>query len=779
MITGADHRVKHLYEFGPFRVDPEKELLLRGDEAVPLTPKTFQVLLVLVRHSGQLVTKDDLMKMVWPDTFVEEANLSRNIFLLRKALGETAQDHQHIVTVPGRGYRFAEDVQLVPEQEIRIIAASHSKVEVQIDESKPRRWIAVGGLLLLAAAAGAFWLLLQRTPVLTAKDTLVLADFSNATGDPVFDGTLRQGMAVQLEQSPFLSMISDERIHRTLQLMGKPADASLTPAIAREICERTGSAALLDGSIASLGSQYILALRAIDCRSGDVLDEEQAQAAKKEDVLRALDKIASRFRIRVGESLATVEKHDTPLEDATTPSLPALKAYSTGMKLLGSAGESAAIPFFKQAIEIDPNFALAHAFLGLMYGSTGEPALAAASTRKAYGLRGRVSDREKFFITAYYDGRTTGDQERAERTCEAWAQQYPRDPMPHLFLSGFILPAFGNYANAAQRAQEAIQLAPEFGVGYLLLTDNYLRLDRLEDAENTLRHVAQRKLDFPNYVVDRYDLDFLKRDSAAMLRDETIAHTDPEAEDLVSHHKAFVLAYSGRLHEAVTTIANASLLAEQGSRHERAKLFETPVPIWNALVGNTRAARHAATALPLEPDDREAEYAIAFAFARIGDTARAQALADDLGKHFPEDTAVRFSYLPTVHALIELRNGHPQKAIEQLQAAVLYELGTPRSKLQGFFGALYPMYVRGEAYLAEGRGTEAAAEFQKVLDHRGIVVSDPIGALARLQFARACGLAGDKGKAKIAYHDFLALWKDADPDIPILKQARMEYTKVN
>jgi DNA-binding winged helix-turn-helix (wHTH) protein/tetratricopeptide (TPR) repeat protein len=778
MGVGANPPATELYEFGPFRVDAEKELLLRGQEVVPLTPKTFQVLLVLVRHSKKLVTKDDIMKTVWPDTFVEEANLSRNIFLLRKALGETPQDHQYIVTVPGRGYRLAEDVQLVPERELEIVAASHSKVQVQVYESKPWAWIAVASFVLLALAAIAFKAFLHRSPVLSARDTLVLADFSNTTGDPVFDLALRQGIAVQLEQSPFLSLISDEQIHRTLRLMGEPADVKLTSEIARQICERTGSAVVLDGSIASLGSEYVLGLRATDCRSGNILDQEQAQVGKKEDVLKALDTMASRFRSRVGESSATLEKHDTPLEDATTPSLPALKAYSTGFKIVGSVGESAAIPFFKQAIEIDPNFALAHATLGLMYGSTGEPALASASTRKAYELRGRTSDREKFFIAAYYDGRTIGDQERAERTCEAWAQAYPRDRMPHLFLAGFILPAFGNYASAAKRAEEAVQLSPDFSIGHLLLAENYLRLDRYDDAEHALRNAAETPPD-PDGLLDQYDLDFLRGDSGGMLREETAAHADPEAEDLLLHHKAYVQAYSGRLQEALATLSHASQLAEQGSRHERARLFEVPAAIWNAVVGNDIAARRAATALTLQPDDREAEYGIAFALARIGDTVRAEALADDLQKRFPEDTAVGFSYLPTLRALIELRKGQPQKAIDQLQSASPYELGTPRSKMQGFFGALYPVYVRGEAYLAAGKGAEAAAEFQKILDHRGVVVSDLIGALAHLQIARAYTSSGDNTRAKTAYQDFLTLWKNADPNIPILKQARFEYVKLN
>ncbi len=415
MSASEGQRVRELYEFGPFCVDSEKEILLRAGDPIPLTPKTFQILLILVRHSKEVVTKDDLMKAVWPDTFVEEANLSRNIFMLRKALGETPQDHRYILTVPGRGYRLAENVRLVPEHELNIVAASHSTVKVQVAEAKPRRWIALAGIFLLVVAAGTTWFLRHHgSTVLTEKDTVVLADFANSTGDSVFDGTLRQGMAVQLEQSPYLSLISEDRIQQALRLMGQPVDARLTPEIAREICERTASVAVLDGSIASLGSQYVLGLRATACSTGDVLADEQAQATRKEDVLKALGEVARKFRSRIGESLTTVQKYDTPLAEATTPSLEALKAYSEGWKVLSSTGPAAALPHFKRATEIDPQFAMAYSNLGNMYANIGETDLSVESTRKAYQLRDRASDAEKFFITVHYHLDVTGNMERAQ-----------------------------------------------------------------------------------------------------------------------------------------------------------------------------------------------------------------------------------------------------------------------------------------------------------------------------------------------------------------------------
>lgn len=792
---------KVLYEFGPFRVDPEKQVLLREDHPVAISPKVFETLLILVRHSRQVVSKEDLMKALWPDAFVEEANLSQNIFMLRKALGDTPEDRRYIVTLPGRGYRFAEQVRTVTQDGDDVVIASRSRAQMVVEQagSAPSEtshalptslnrqvsWkylLPIGSVvsLLVVLALGMAVFLHRRQPmVLGEKDSVLVSDLTNTTGDPVFDGTLRQGLAVQLEQSPFLSLVSEDRIQRALRLMGQPSDARLTPEIARQICERTASAAVLEGSIGNMGSQYVLGLRATHCRTGEVLAEEQAQAARKEDVLNALSQIASKFRTRVGESLSTVEKHDTPLAEATTPSLEALKAYSMGLKVEASMGAGAAVPFFKRAIEIDPKFAMAHAALGLMYGDRGESDLAAESISKAYELRDRASDNERFFITAYYDGRATGNQEKAQQTCEAWAQAYPREITPHAFLSGFIYGVLGKKEKAVEEGKKAIQLSPDFAVAYSILAQDYTSLDRLGEAENILHQASERKLETPDYIVHRYDIAFLKGDRAGMEREVALGQEKSGAEDWISDHQAFVLAYTGHLQEARRMSRHAADLAQQAAHGERAGLFETGAATWEAFFGNTSAASRSATAALELAKDREVEYGTAFALALSGDPSRSQALANDLERRFPEDTSVRFSYLPAVRALLVLNHGQPAKAIELLQITVPYELATPRSKLQGFFGALYPVYVRGEAYLAARQGAEAVIEFQKILDHRGTVVSDPIGALAHLQLGRAYVLSGDKTKAKIAYQDFLTLWRDADPDIPILKQAKSEYAKLN
>jgi DNA-binding winged helix-turn-helix (wHTH) protein/Tfp pilus assembly protein PilF len=777
-MSAADSpKLKEVYEFGPFRVDPEKQIVQRDGEFIPLQPKTFQILLVLIRHNQEVVSKDDLMKAVWPDTFVEEANLSRNIFMLRKALGENAPEQRYIITVPGRGYRLAENVQLALEQELSIIAAKREKVEVQVAETRPWGRIAAAAIVVVAVSAVA-WRFFGHRTVLTEKDTVVLADFANSTGDTVFDGTLRQGMTVQLEQSPFLSLISDQRIRHTLQLMGRSPDAPLTPDVARQICERTGSAAVLEGSITSLGNQYVLGLRAKSCRSGDILDEEQAQAAKKEDVLNALTQIANRFRKRVGESLSTIQQHDTPLAEATTPSLEALEAYSAAWRVHFRSGAIAALPLFKRATEIDPRFAMAHAALGRMYADLDELDFSAESTSRAWQLRFGTSDREKFFITAGYETLVTGNLEQAQQTFEAWARTYPREAMPHSLMSGYANKATGQYEKAAVEARKAIELDPDFSMGYYNLGANNAYFDRLDEAENALRRAAARGLEIDEFIMLDYDIAFLKRDQAGMEKVAARARQRSGGENWISAREGLALAYSGHLQQARVASRRAVDQAQQAGQRERAGLWEAGVAIREAWFGIAPEAKRRATAALGLSKDRETEYGAALSLALSGDSSKAQKLADDLDARFPEDTAVRFSYLPVLRARLALNRGDAAKAIDLLQAATPYELGAPRSAVHALYGALYPIYVRGEAYLAEGRGSEAAAEFQRILNHRGIVVSDPIGVLAHLQLGRAYALSGQATRAKSAYKDFLALWKDADPDIPILNQAKEEYAKL-
>ncbi len=623
--------------------------------------------------------------------------------------------------------------------------------------------------VLLLSVAGYFYL--HRAPKLTDDDTIVLADFTNSTGDPVFDGTLRQGLSVQLEQSPFLSIISDQQIQQTLQMMTQKPDARLTPEIARELCQRTASAAVLEGSIAQIGSPYLLTLKAVNCSTGGTLASTQAEASDKNHVLDALGKTASEMRNKLGESLHTVQKFDTPLEEATTSSLEALKAYSASHR----ATSPLAISFLKRAVELDPNFAVPYAWLGIRYTSIGEPSVAADYTRKAYELRERASEPEKFFISAIYYKEVTGNLEKAEQACKLWMQAYPRAEMPHTYLSGAIYPQMGRYDAVVSEAREAIGLKPDFSPPYAFLMEGYIELNRLDEARATYRQALARKLYHPYFPEDLYTIAFLENDAAGMKQQLTSA-AQAEDDKLLAN-EADTAAYSGRLREAEELTSRAMESAEQAGEKEKAASFSSTSGLREALLGNAEEARRRARLAMEHSDGIDVQYGAALALAYAGDTGRAKDLTEGLDKRFPEATIVQFNYLPTLRARLAVNRGDASDALETLRAAVPYELG--RTTFSNYsWNGLYPVYVRGEAYLAAHQGRLAAAEFQKILDHRGIVWNAPIGALAHLQLGRAYAMAGDTDKARAAYLDFLTLWKDADPDIPILKQAKAEYAKL-
>jgi tetratricopeptide (TPR) repeat protein/predicted Ser/Thr protein kinase len=646
-----------------------------------------------------------------------------------------------------------------------------------------RRWtrrtpIAAAALTVALVAGGAY-LYSRRVPTLADKDTIVLAEFVNATGDPVFDETLRQGLAVQLEQSPFLSLVSDQRIGEMLRLMGQPADARLTPALAREVCERAGSAAMLDGSIASLGSQYVLGLRATNCQTGDALDRQQDEAATKEEVLNALSRIANRFRSRAGESLATLERHSTPLPEATTASLEALKAYSTGMRLSSTAGLAAGIPLFKRATEIDPQFAMAHALLGLNYSGLGETVLAIDSTKRAFALRQRTSDRERLFITALYDKQVTGNLDREHETLELWAQTYPRDRDSHGLLSGFSGQGTGRYEQSLIEAKKAQAIDPDFGLGYVNEAYSYAYLDRFADATSVLRRASDRHFDIPELGLLRYYLAFLNDDRAEMDRQVSLARGKPGAEDWITHSQALVLARSGHLDAARKMSRHAMELANHFEQPERAAMYQTAAAMWEALDGRMGEARRDAQAALEISKGRDVAYGAAIAFALAGDLSSARSLATDLSSRFPEDTSVQFNYLPTLRALDALAAHDSARALDQLEKGAPYENAVSGICFNGFFGGRYLPYVRGKAYLAAGRGPEAAIEFEKILTRRGLLLADPLGAAALLEEGRAVASAGNIPKARAEYQSFLALWKNADPGIPILTAAHQELARLH
>ncbi len=642
---------------------------------------------------------------------------------------------------------------------------------------KPIRWgVVTGAALVVAALAVGGWLFFSRKAHgLTNKDTIVLADFTNTTGDAVFDGALRQGLSVQLEQSPFLSIISDQQIQQTLQMMDQKPDAKLAPEIARELCQRAGSAAVLDGTIAQIGTPYLLTLKAVNCSNGETLASTEAQASDKNHVLDALGKTASEMRNKLGESLSTVQKFDTPLEQATTPSLEALKAFSSGHKIIFSQGAPGAIPYFTLAIQLDPNFAIAYAWLGRAYRDLEENATAAYYSRKAYELRGPASEAEKYFITANFDIVATGNLLKAKQTCELWIQAYPRNPMPRTFLSGPIYPTFGQYENAVEEGREAVRVSPDSPVPYAILGFNYVNLNRLDEAKATYRQALEHKLDHPLLHDDLYQIAFLENDAAGMEQQAAwpVGKLGPESDMLAS--QADTAAYSGRLREARALCRHAMDSASRADLKEATATYAARSDLRETLFGNLDEGGRSAAMEMQHSTDQGVQFSAALALAYAGDEKQAQALTDDLAKRFPEATYVQFNLLPTLRAKLALNRGNASEAIERLTTAAPYDLGRAGNYL---WTALYPVYVRGEAYLAAHQGKEAAAEFLKILDHRGIVLNQPIGALAHLGLARAYALSGDTAKAKTVYQDFLTLWKDADPDIPILIAAKAEYAKL-
>jgi eukaryotic-like serine/threonine-protein kinase len=633
--------------------------------------------------------------------------------------------------------------------------------------------IAMTAILAVALAGGGYHFFRSRpaTP-LSAKDTIVLADFDNTTGDPVFDGALKQALAVQLGQSPFLNILSDRRVEETLHLMGRASNQRITRDIARELCIRTGSKAYLVGTISNLGGQYVVGVDAIGCSTGDTLAKEQEEAANKQDVLKALGKAASSLRGKLGESLATIQKFDVPVE-ATTPSLEALKAFSMGITTFRAKGNAEAIPFYKRSIELDPNFAVAYASLGLVYGNLGQATLAAENIKKAYELRDRVSEREKYRISALYYERVTGELEQASQVYELWGKSYPQDVVPPGNLA-VIYAYLGQLEKSLNETLESQRLAPD-ATGYSNLAGTYLALNRFDDAQKTIEEAQKHNLagDFLHLAI--YQLAFLKNDSAEMERQVAWAAGKPGTEDFLFSFQSDTEAYYGRLTKARDFSRRAVDAAVRDDSKETAALWQVNAALREAEFGNSAAAeKDVAAALALAPG-RDVKMLATLALARASETDRAKPIVAELERSYGSQTVMKVYWLPTIRAAMELRSNNARQALVLLEAAAPYDLGAP-PPFQ--LGTLYPAYLRGQADLAAHDGSSAAAEFHKLLDHNGIVINFPLGALAHLGLARAYAMSGDTRKAKAAYQDFFALWKDADTEIPILKQAKAEFAKL-
>jgi eukaryotic-like serine/threonine-protein kinase len=653
---------------------------------------------------------------------------------------------------------------------VAVPTSSTSGRAPEVAGERPRNtWkIVIPISLAVALVTGGVFFYSGRSRQLTDKDTIVLADFVNTTGDPVFDGTLKQALAADLEQSPFLNVLSDEKVAATMRLMGHSHNEPVTKEAAREVCQRTESKALLAGSIASLGSHYAIGLNAMNCRTGDSLGSVEAEADSREKVLQGLGKAVTALRAKLGESLATIQKFDKPLEEATTSSLEALKAYTEARKVQGEKGEAEAIPLLKRAIELDPNFALAYVDLGIFYSD--QPSLSSENLRKAYELRARVSEREKFYISATYYISATGELEKAVQQYELWIKEYPRDEEAHNDL-GVAYGNLGQYEKAVVEIREALGINPDDGVVYANLAGNYINLNRLDEARATVDQALARKFDYPGLHGNLYLLSFLQNDTAGMQQQLAWAMGKPGAEDVALFEwAADTEAYHGRLQRAREFARRAIESAQRNDAKERAAWYMARTGLWAANFGSAAGVHQAAAAALALTSGRNVKVVAARALAVAGEAAPAQKLVDELNHDFPLDTLMQHYVIPTAQAEIELTRGEAAKALEILRASVPYELGGP--------GIMAPVYVRGLAYLRVRNGGAAAGEFQKMLDHRTMLGNSPTSALARLQLGKAYSMTEDTAKAKGAYQDFFALWKDADPDSPILKEAKAEYAKL-
>jgi eukaryotic-like serine/threonine-protein kinase len=791
--------------FGVFEVDSANGELRKAGIPLKIHPQPFRVLLLLTERSGEIVTREEIQCCLWGNnTFVDfDRGINFCVNQIRSALADDAENPRYIETVPRKGYRFMVSCTLTrpTKEEAPLVNSLLAQTQTLLSSEPPKtvapmpaqfpsrpdihlvpsalpravtlrsiRKIAVpviGALLAIAILTCAV-LYFRGSPKLTEKDTVVLADFNNATGDPVFDDALKQGLAVQLSQSPFLNIVSDQSVRETLKLMGRSPGERLTADVAQEVCRRDGSKAYFTGSIASLSNQYVIALNAMNCETGDSLAREQVTANGKEQVLKALGAAATKLRKQVGESLATVHLFDVPIEQASTTSLEALQAYSLGRMAI-TTDPSASASFFQRTIRLDPNFAMAYAALGNAYSELGESTLAIESAKKAYELRERTSEREKFYIDSHYYAAVGGNLKKAEETYELWAHTYPRDPVPVGNL-GAIYRDLGELDKRLSVNLKDIQLDPQDVGGYYGAAGAYLSLDRFAEARAVANEALAKNLDSYRLRLFLYQLSFLQNDAAGMAEQVNWSMGKAGIEDQFLNLEASSAAYFGRLKKARELWKQAAESARRSGQTELAAGYEANL-LEEADFGNFAVARRkAATALSLTKD-ADTQMAAAEALARIGDSVAAEKLADALAKQYPQDTIVNNIGLPTIRATVEIDRRNPLKAIETLSGVSPYELGS--------VDQLYSAYLRGLAYSQLKRGAEAAGEFRRIINHRGVVRNAPIGALAHLQLARAYSLESNAAGARTEYQFFLTLWKDADSDIPVLRQAQREYAKTS
>jgi tetratricopeptide (TPR) repeat protein/DNA-binding winged helix-turn-helix (wHTH) protein len=777
------------------------------------------ILEILLARAGKVVTRDEIRDTLWPsDTFVDfEHGLNTSVKKLRQVLCDSADEPSYIETVRGLGYRFIAPVEVeleeteppaglngAPGENEPVAIASETVAEVPAAASltlpltsplptaqtthlrKAAVFVLAAVVVLLAAGALLYRHRANRQNNLTENDTVVLADFDNSTGDAIFDETLKTALNLSLRQSPFLNVLPDKKVGQTLQLMTRPAGTKLTPDLARELCQRAGSKAYIAGAIGSLGKQYVLALEAVNCQSGEALAREQVTAASRDQVLAELGRAATKLRAQLGESLATVQKFDTPLPEATTFSLDALQAYSRGRKVLNEKGPAAALPYRQRAIELDPNFAMGYLVLGDTYLNMSEVDRAREYYAKAFQLREHTSQREKLAILASYYKVGTGELEKAAQTYRELFEDYPRIDSNYGNLGG-VYSEQGQYEKALEVTRQAVRLSPDTVSWHENIANFLLSTQRFEQARQVLHETQARNLD--DYIVHNalYGLAFLDADSAAMAEQQRWYASKAEYENFGLALESDTEAYTGHLRKARDLTKRAVASAIRADSKENGAIWQANAAVEQAAYGNaSEARRSAAEALKLAPTSQGVESEAALAYAMAGDTARAESLAQDLAKRFPLDDQMQSLLLPAIRAQLALDKKNPAAALHALPVVLPIEFA--QQWFVANISCLYPTYVRGQAYLAAGQGRAASAEFQKIIDHSGIVWNCWTGALAHLGVARANALElktargpdadAARVRALIAYRDFFTLWKDADANIPILKQAKTEYAKL-
>jgi len=761
------------YKFGEFELDSARFELRRNGEVVKLERIPMELLVLLVASDENLVSRQEIVDRLWgKDVYLDtEHGINTAIRKIRLALKDDPERPRFVQTVTGKGYRFIA----------ALSRGGNGVTPVTVDvpaltpESVHRFWLwgSSGAILMVALLVGAWqWRSASHKPrTLTEKDTIVLAEFSNTTGDPAFDGALQQALSADLVQSPFLSVLSEEQVHQTLQLMGQTPGAILTPLIAQEVCQRTSSTAFLQGSIAQIGSQYLVVLKAVNCSTNQLMTSSEVQANDKNHVLEALRKSALETRNNLGESLTSIQKSNVPLEQVTTSSLEALKMFSV---YAHGGGLVPAFPTLLHVIELDPNFTEAYAQLADAYSDVGEAELAAEYAQKAFDHRSSVSERERLSISSKYYYYTLGDLDQELRTYRVWEQMYPRSWEPWNDASE-TWRLLGEHERTLRESQEALRLNANAVNPYLNVGASLLCLGRTEEAGQIGLRALEHGMDVPGMHLLMYQVAFLENNTSEMQRQiaPLLGETGKGVVTDALLARSSTEAYFGHLSSALNFSTRAFEKAQKSKFYEMAAQVRVVDALREAEFGKLGQARNdAARALTLS-SGRNVKLFSALALARAGDVSRAEALANELDAKFGSNTLMQKYWLPTIRASIELARSNPSKALDLLNGGT-YQF----SDTQTLIGSLYPVYVRGQAYLGVQQGNAAAVEFQKFSDHRGIVLNSPLAALARLGLARSYLLLGDRVRASAAYHDFLTLWKDADPDIPILQQAKTEYANL-